>query len=254
MLNRLLQRARWEADPPFDRRVFVNRNLRMETIEVVCFDLDWTLAAYQRELLQRLIFETAIERLIEGHEYDETLRTAEFRPDFAHRGLLIDKACGTVIKMDRHRYVGRGFLGRRRLSSTERLALYRSERIDLTKERFYHVDTLFDLAEVNLFSELVELVSTGAVHHPVSYEKIAADVRTAVDGIHHDGTLKSEVIEAPRDPVAAGRRNPDGGPQAGSVWQKDSAGVEFGVGVHTTRSVSICSEPALTGHGGHSST
>ena len=134
------------------------------------------------------------------------------------------------------------------------MALYRSERIDLTKERFYHVDTLFDLAEVNLFSELVELVSTGAVHHPVSYERIAADVRTAVDGIHHDGTLKSEVIEAPRVPVAAGRRDPDGGPQAGSVWQKDSAGVEFGVGVHQTRSVSICSEPAPTGHGGHSST
>src|SRR5688500_12809458 len=106
----LLELAKAGADPAFERRVFVNRTLRMEMIDVICFDLDWTLAAYERELLQRLIFDTALERLVTGYGYAEAIRTAEFRPDFAHRGLMIDKAAGTVVKMDRHFYVGRAYL------------------------------------------------------------------------------------------------------------------------------------------------
>jgi HAD superfamily 5'-nucleotidase-like hydrolase len=192
----LLERASAGADPAFERRVFINRTMRMETIEVICFDLDWTLAAYDRELLQRLIFDTALTRLIDRYDYPAEIRSAEFRPDFAHRGLLIDKAAGTVAKMDRHFYVGRAYLGRRLLTSAERMDLYRRERVDLRRSRFYHVDTLFELAEVNLFSELVELVQQGAIaSDPRIYEKIFEDVRHAVDGVHGDGTLKSRIIE-----------------------------------------------------------
>lgn len=192
----LLERASAGADPAFERRVFINRTLRMETIEVICFDLDWTLAAYDRELLHRLIFDTALVRLVEHYHYPPEIRSAEFRPDFAHRGLLIDKLAGTVVKMDRHFYVGRAYLGRRLLTSAERMELYRRERVDLQRSRFYHVDTLFELAEVNLFSELVELVQRGVIAGDTRiYEQIFEDVRHAVDGVHADGTLKSRIIE-----------------------------------------------------------
>ena len=205
-LVHLLERATAGADPAFERRVFVNRTLRMQSIEVICFDLDWTLAAYDRRLLHRLIFDTSLERLISRYDYPETIRAAEFHADFAHRGLLIDNAIGTVVKMDRHLYVGRGYLGRRRLTSRERMDLYRRERIDLRRSRFYHVDTLFELAEVNLFSELVSLVDRkGLPMPPRGYEQMFEDVRHAVDGVHADGTLKSKIIESlptllPRDP------------------------------------------------------
>ena len=66
---RLLERASAGADPAFERRVFINRTMRMETIEVICFDLDWTLAAYDRELLHRLIFDTALVRLVDHYHY-----------------------------------------------------------------------------------------------------------------------------------------------------------------------------------------
>jgi HAD superfamily 5'-nucleotidase-like hydrolase len=192
----LLERASAGADPAFERRVFINRTLRMETIEVICFDLDWTLAAYERELLHRLIFDTALERLIDRYDYPPEIRSAEFRPDFAHRGLLIDKVTGTVVKMDRHFYVGRAYLGRRLLTSRERMDLYRRERVDLRRTRFYHVDTLFELAEVNLFSELVELVHHGVIAGEGRlFDRIFEDVRHAVDGVHADGTLKSRIIE-----------------------------------------------------------
>jgi 5' nucleotidase family len=65
---RLLDRISPGADPAFERRVFINRTLRMETIDVICFDLDWTLAAYDRELLHRLIFDTALARLVDHYD------------------------------------------------------------------------------------------------------------------------------------------------------------------------------------------
>jgi HAD superfamily 5'-nucleotidase-like hydrolase len=201
----LLQRAKSGDDPAFERRVFVNRTLRMEMMDVICFDLDWTLAAYERELLQRLIFDTALERLVTAYDYPAAIRSAEFRPDFAHRGLMIDKAAGTVVKMDRHFYVGRAYLGRRRLTSSERMDLYRRERVDMGRRRFYHVDTLFELAEVNLFSEIIELITAGVVPGGAPFDRLFDDIRHAVDGVHSDRTLKSKIIGhlpslLPRDP------------------------------------------------------
>jgi HAD superfamily 5'-nucleotidase-like hydrolase len=201
----LLERAKSGVDPAFERRVFVNRTLRMEMIDVICFDLDWTLAAYERELLQRLIFDTSLERLVSAYGYPDAIRSAAFRPNFAHRGLMIDKAAGTVVKMDRHFYVGRAYLGRRRLTSGERMDLYRRSRVDMGRRRFYHVDTLFELAEVNLFSEIVDLIDRRIVPGGPPFDRLFDDIRHAVDGVHADRTLKSKIISGlpallPKDP------------------------------------------------------
>ena len=59
----LLRRALSEARIPPPRRIFVNRALRMETIDFVGFDLDWTLAPYRRLPVQELIFGLSVDRL-----------------------------------------------------------------------------------------------------------------------------------------------------------------------------------------------
>jgi HAD superfamily 5'-nucleotidase-like hydrolase len=202
----LVKRLTHGYELPLQERVFVNRNLRMEKIQYVGFDLDWTLATYDRLPLEQWTFEQVIERLVQLHGYPAVIRSAEFRPEFSHRGLLIDKTQGTVLKMDRHRYVGRAYLGRTELGTAERNRLYRQERIDLTRERFYHVDTLFELPEVNLFTEIVELKSRQPASLPLSYEQIFGDIRVAIDSLHADGTLKNKIIAGPeafipRDPT-----------------------------------------------------
>ncbi len=204
----LIKRLALSYETPRQERVFVNRNLRLEKIQYVGFDLDWTLATYNRLPLEELTFKEVVERLIKVYDYPALIRRAEFRPDFSHRGLLIDKAQGVVLKMDRHRYVGRAYLGRTELEIAEHTRLYRQERIDLTRERFYHVDTLFELPEVNLFSEIVELKRRYPDSLPISYEEIFRDIRMAIDSVHADGTLKRQIIAAPeafipRDPSIA---------------------------------------------------
>ena len=192
----LLRHGLAGAPPPMARRIFVNRALRMEKIRCIGFDLDWTIAAYYRLPIQELIFDLAVERLVAHQGYPAAARRAEFRPEFPHRGLIVDRDMGVVLKMDRHRYVGRAYLGRERLDGRERSRLYRQERLDLRSERFYWVDTLFELPEVNLLAELVEMCRRGHLEVP-SYGQLFADVRAAVDGVHAEGPLKQRIAADP---------------------------------------------------------
>ncbi|MEE8138195.1 MAG: HAD-IG family 5'-nucleotidase [Thermoanaerobaculia bacterium] len=182
-----------QGDPPPERHIFVNRNLRMESVRYVGFDLDWTLADYRRLPLEKLTFQLATERLVDHHGYPEAVRQVEFRPDFPRRGLLIDKRAGTVLRMNRHRFVNLAYHGRERLDRQRLRSLYRFEPIQPASERFYHLDSLFELPEANLFAELVEL-SKHDGDLPGSPQTIFDDVRAAIDWLHAEGALKRRVL------------------------------------------------------------
>ena len=61
--------------------------------------------------------------------------------------------------MSRHRYVNLAYHGRQRLDRVELKRLYRYEPIRPSSERFYHLDSLFELPEANLYAELVDMAS-----------------------------------------------------------------------------------------------
>lgn len=199
----LLRHSLADRPPPTGRQVYVNRTLRMEKIRAIGFDLDWTLADYDQDALSELAFELTLDRLIQGFGYPPEILRAEYRAGFARRGLMLDTAAGTVLKMSRHRYVGRAYHGRDFLAADERARLYRQEPIQPAHERFHFVDTLFELPELLLFAELVELAKRGL---PLPSPAILhRDARAAMDAIHADGTLKSQVLAdlprfLPRDP------------------------------------------------------
>ncbi len=202
----LLRLALVDQRPPDGRRIFVNRTLRMEKIRHIGFDLDWTLADYDQEAMTQLAFERTLDRLVERFGYPKAILGAEFRSDFSRRGLMLDTAAGTVLKMNRHRYVGRAYSGRKFLDADARAELYRREPINPGSNRFYCVDTLFELPEVNIFSEIIDLARRRPqAVSPSSYSQLFEDVHRAVDSIHADGTLKRHILAdlpryLPRDP------------------------------------------------------
>ncbi|MEM8997883.1 MAG: HAD-IG family 5'-nucleotidase [Acidobacteriota bacterium] len=182
------------AAPPLEQRIFVNRTLRLEKIAHVGFDLDWTLADYHRNAMSELAFELTLDRLVENG-YPKVILESEFRTDFCRRGLILDTELGMVLKMNRHRYVGRAYFGRRYLDGTARGDLYRREPINPSSNRFYHVDTLFELPEVNIFSEVIELANRRPEALSLeSYVQLFRDTREAIDSIHRDGTLKARIL------------------------------------------------------------
>jgi len=192
-LSALLGEATTEIDVARKNRVFCNRNLRMDTIEMIGFDMDYTIALYQQERLEQLSIELTLQKLVDKHGYAPEIRALAYDPRWAIRGLVVDKKHGNIFKMDRHAYVGRCYHGFRELSHDERKATYRNEKINLSSDRYEWIDTLFALPEAVMYTTLVNWADrqTGVV----DYDKLFTDIRTAIDEAHRDDTLKS-VIKA----------------------------------------------------------
>jgi HAD superfamily 5'-nucleotidase-like hydrolase len=188
----LLDRPRPGArEVPRARQVFVNRSLRMDKVEAVGFDMDYTLAIYQVTRLENLAFELTAGRMMERLAYPESIRALRYDPEFVIRGLVVDKKHGNLFKMDRHNHVGRCYHGRRHLSDEEMQRLYRDEKINLSQPRFAWIDTLFALPEAALFAEVIEHLEGRG--QEVDYARLFTDVRESIDGVHRDGTLKTLV-------------------------------------------------------------
>ncbi|HEU4616247.1 MAG TPA: HAD-IG family 5'-nucleotidase [Kofleriaceae bacterium] len=192
-IGSLLGETTTEIDVARKNRVFCNRNLRMDSIEMIGFDMDYTLALYHQEKLEQLSISLTLSKLVEKHGYPEEIKDLHYDPRWAIRGLMVDRANGNVFKMDRHAYVGRCYHGFRELDHDERRAAYRNEKINLSSDRFEWIDTLFGLPEAVMYTTLVDWADrqTGTV----DYDKLFGDIRTAIDEAHRDDTLKS-VIKA----------------------------------------------------------
>jgi len=180
-----------DASPSRSERVFVNRTLRMDQIEAVGFDMDYTLAIYRQEAMDRQSIAAALPKLI-ARGYPESILAIEPQLTFATRGLLVDRKHGNVLKMDRYRYVKRAFHGYRQLSVTERRDLYHKKRIAAAGGRFHFVDTLYALCEVALYAAIIDALEGEGP--PLDYEKLWNDIRGSVDESHQDGTILDPVL------------------------------------------------------------
>ena len=207
---------------PKSRAVFVNRNLRMRNARLVGFDMDYTLADYEREAFEELAFDITVEKLIAKRGYPESIRSIRYKPGTYIRGLLVDKKRGNLLKVDAFQYVARAYHGRVPLSREERKSAYTSAKMNLSDTNFVSVDTMFSLPEVYLYSELVAFFDRAAdpssralravepgdeippavdtkgfvnADGKVDYAKIFDDLRAMLDEAHADNSLKSVVVQ-----------------------------------------------------------
>ncbi len=199
-LRKLLFDADLEVEVPFTSRIFTNRDLAFEHIIAVGFDMDYTLAIYRQAELERLSIDSTVTKL-QARGYPAEIKSMRADPEFAIRGLMVDKTYGNVVKMDRHGYVGTVYHGKRLLSRRERKELYRAQRLGLEHQRFAPVDTLFSLPEVNLFAEIVDLIDASPelwTKRPLpTYAEAWDDVRDCIDLSHQDDSIKGQIMADP---------------------------------------------------------
>ncbi len=209
---------------PKARALFVNRNLRMRNIKAIGFDMDYTLADYEREAFEELAFDITVEKLIAKRAYPDAIRSIRYKPQTVIRGLVVDKKRGNVVKVDAFQYVSRAYHARTALTREERKAAYASTKMNLSDPAFVSVDTMFSLPEVYLYQELVAFfdraadpsgklraVEPGETAPPslsfvdvkpfldpggkANYGKIFDDLRAMLDEAHADNSIKSVVVE-----------------------------------------------------------
>jgi 5'-nucleotidase len=191
-LDELLGDVKREIDVSRRRRIFCNRNLKMASIELIGFDMDYTMALYQQDRLEQLSIDLTLGKLIEKRGYPEEIRELTYDPQYAIRGLVVDRKHGNVFKMDRHGYVGRCYHGLRLLTGEDRRGLYHNKRINLSHRRYTWIDTLFGLPEAVMYMTLVDHYDQ---KEGCNYSKLFDDIRASIDEAHRDETLKS-VIKA----------------------------------------------------------
>jgi len=187
------------------QRVFVNRSLRMESVEWIGFDMDYTLAIYRQEEIDKLSIEATVKKLVD-RGYPPFLAEARFDTRFAIRGLLIDKKLGHVLKMDRYRYVGRAYHGMRELPREVRHALYETRKVRVTGSRYHWIDTLYALPEAAVYAGAVDVLDAYGVH--VDYQQLFDDIRECIDEAHRDGSIVDVIANdlprfVERDPALA---------------------------------------------------
>jgi HAD superfamily 5'-nucleotidase-like hydrolase len=194
-LAALLSDAQTELDVPRRHRVFCNRNIRMDSIELLGFDMDYTLALYHQDKLEELSIRLTLQKLVEHRGYSPEVLELAYDPARAIRGLMVDKRRGNVFKMDRHSHVGRCFHGTRKLPRDERRGLYRGEKLNFASDAYAWIDTLFGLPEAVMYMSLVDWMDRAAGRPADDYTQLFEDIRAAIDEAHRDDTLKS-VIKA----------------------------------------------------------
>jgi HAD superfamily 5'-nucleotidase-like hydrolase len=175
---------------PRQRRIFCNRNLRMSGIAWVGFDMDYTLAIYNQKEMDELSIQATIEKLV-ARGYPELVRTMPYSTAFPVRGLLIDKRFGHILKMNRYKFVTKGYHGLRELAKDELRELYHSKKIRPATPRYHWIDTLYALSEAAVYGALVEAMERRGLH--IDYAKAFTDIRESIDEAHRDGTILETV-------------------------------------------------------------
>ncbi|ROL50045.1 Cytosolic purine 5'-nucleotidase [Anabarilius grahami] len=187
-------------------RVFVNRSLAMEKIKCFGFDMDYTLAVYKSPEYESLGFDLTVERLV-SIGYPQELLGFVYDPTFPTRGLVFDTMYGNLLKVDAYGNILVCVHGFNFLRGPDIRELYPNKFIQRDDtERFYILNTLFNLPETYLLACLVDFFSncdryssceTGFKDGDLfmSFKSMFQDVRDAVDWVHFKGTLKEKTVE-----------------------------------------------------------
>lgn len=177
-----------------NKRVFVNRSLKLSKIKWFGFDMDYTLAVYKSPEYEEMGFEAIIDRLV-NIGYPEEMRDYEYDPSFPVRGLWFDKEFGNLLKCDSYGHIMVCVHGFHFLKPFEVEAIYPNKFVLREESRFFIMNTLFNLPEIYTLACVVDFFSrlphaeekpTGVQHGVTfySYRTIFQDVRNAVDYVH----------------------------------------------------------------------
>jgi 5'-nucleotidase len=214
------------------RQLFCNRDVELDTIDAVGFDMDFTLAQYNTAF-DLLAYNAAKQKLVHTLHYPaEVMDLLVYAPDTSQRGCLLDKKRGNCLKPDQYQYVTSAAHGLTPLPRDERKQLYRDfpAAVRLAQQAdFYNIDTPFGLVDACLFLQLVDArdrfsastasSQSGAVGNGQlwpdevsdnsrmaqiadffrrkSYYQLWLDMRKCIDRCHFDGAIKHAVALDP---------------------------------------------------------
>jgi len=178
------------AGLPKNRRIYVNRNLSMAHIDWIGFDMDYTLAIYDQDGMDRLSIDVTAARLVK-RGYPQWVTTIPYDTRFPIRGLLIDKKYGNVVKMDRYKTVGKAYRGFKQISKEQLRTLYHQAKPRAPTTRYHFIDTLYALSEAAVYAGIIDAYDQRGLS--IDHAKLFTDIRECIDEAHRDGTVYAAI-------------------------------------------------------------
>jgi len=180
-------------DVPRRNRVYVNRNLRLDKIEMVGFDMDYTLALYNQARIEELSMRATLHKLVTAKGYPAAIQGLAYDPMLAVRGLVVDRINGNIFKPDRYGFPGRARHGLGTIDRSKVGELYQRERMRLSNQRYAWIDSLFALPEAVLYACLVDYFDHHDTPGKPDYPTLWEHIRECIDLAHRDGSIKAIV-------------------------------------------------------------
>ncbi|XP_047323633.1 5'-nucleotidase domain-containing protein DDB_G0275467 [Impatiens glandulifera] len=177
--------------------IYVNKNLRLEEIQVYGFDYDYTLAHYSANL-QNLIYDLAKEHLVNELKYPETCLEFKYDYTFPIRGLSYDQLTGYLLKLDFFGSVEPDgcYFGRRKLTNKEIRETYGTRRVGRDyAHRLVSLMDFFCFSEACLIADIVQHFVDAKLEFDASY--VYQDINRAIQHVHRSGLAHQGILSDP---------------------------------------------------------
>ncbi|XP_050130588.1 uncharacterized protein LOC126607154 isoform X4 [Malus sylvestris] len=177
--------------------IYVNKNLRLDNIQVYGFDYDYTLVHYSANL-QSLIYDLAKEHMVNEFRYPEVCMAFKYDSTFPIRGLYYDKLKGCLLKLDFFGSIEPDgcYYGRRKLSRKEIEEIYGTRRIGRDQARgLVGLMDFFCFSEACLISDIVQYFVDAKLEFDACY--IYQDVNRAIQHVHRSGLVHRGILSDP---------------------------------------------------------
>nr|XP_043622733.1 5'-nucleotidase domain-containing protein DDB_G0275467 [Erigeron canadensis] len=178
--------------------IYVNKNLRLDSIQVYGFDYDYTLAHYSPSL-QNLIYDMAKQYLVNELKYPDGCLASKYDQSFPIRGLYYDRLKGCLLKLDFFGSIEPDgcYFGRRKLSRKEIEELYGTRHIGRDQARvLVGLMDFFCFSEVCLIADIVQYFVDAKLEFDASY--VYQDVRRAIQHVHRSGLVHRGILSDPQ--------------------------------------------------------
>lgn len=177
-----------------ERGVFANRTLNMRSVDVVGYDMDYTLIHYEVDEWEAAAFDVASEVLADR---GWPVGPLVFEPDAFTIGLVFDLELGNLVKATRFGYVVKAQHGNDLMTFEQQRTTYRDTVVELSDNRYQFMNTLFELSRASLFTQLVAVHDATPLPGISSYVELYRAIDQALSEAHLAGMLKDRIVADP---------------------------------------------------------
>lgn len=188
--------------------VFACNELDLEEVEVYGFDYDYTLACYKPSL-DNLLYNLGRDMLIDRYKYPREIRSLEYQPGFAVRGLHYDIEKGLLLKLDSFLQIqfGTVYRGLTPVPDGEVLQMYKNRIIPIAyvegtpkgaqgaTSKMVQLADLFSVPEMCLLCNVAQYFESNHIdYHPeIMFHDVKNSVRVCHPIMH--GIVSNNVSE-----------------------------------------------------------